>query len=262
MGLKEVLYMIKYSIHTLELHAQISSIYYNYFYDVLSTMNLAIEKTEYPIYNPNTNENIVNQLYIYRHFTNFAGINSIVLITTKCIFSKNYCVQIRINPYNALYKCSHSSANIIEEGQIKEALDIIQVYLGTLFPLFPITAYSLKRLDFCLDIKFSTQKQADEYIKLLKKSLPGKILKEKTHFDLIQRRNIPYNDSLLLTCKSYSFEAYLKYPQMITLKKKNTETAWGIVRLELRASKRKIEQLAGKYCLPSPKENMFIFIIH
>lgn len=180
--------MIKYSIHTLELYAQLSPHDYNYFYSVLSDMNLSIEKTEYPL-----NKTIENRTYTYRHFNRFAGINSISLKTTKSISFTRYYVHIYINPYNALYRFKHSNAGIIGEGQIEEA--IIYTHLNSLFSIFPLTAYLLKRLDFCLDIKFPTQKQADEYIKLLKKSIPRKSLNEKTYFDHTQRRHIPYKDS-------------------------------------------------------------------
>lgn len=80
------------------------------------------------------------------------------------------------------------------------------------------------------------------------------------YFDHTQHRYIPYKDSLLLECKSYSFEAYPKYRQMNILKKKNTETGLGIARLELRASKYKIQQLAKKYHLPSPEDNLNAFL--
>lgn len=57
----------------------------------------------------------------------------------------------------------------------------------------------------------------------------------------------PYKDPMLLECKSYSFEIYLKCHQMLERKMNVPENAKGIVRLELRASKSKIKQLSQKY---------------
>ena len=248
----------KYSIHTLELHSELTPNDYDTFYSLLGKLDLSIEKTIFKLKKiriPNE-----NKLYTYRHFGIHSGINSIKLLTCKNDCFTNRYIQIYINPYNVVCTSQNTGAGIIAEEQIRNAMDTIQAYLTSLFPFFPFNAYTLKRLDFCLDIKYPTQIQADEYIKLLKKSIPRKILKEKKYFNKTQRRFIPYEDSLMLECKSYAFEVYPKHRQMKICKRKGADTTVGITRLELRASKSKIKQLAVKYRLPQPTENVNTFI--
>ncbi len=254
---QDILY--KYSIHTFELYANLTLNDYDNFYSTLSKMHLSVKPSEY--FTKKLNIPTKNMCYEYRHFKNHPGINRIRLSICENEFFTSYGIQICINPYNALYQCRHSGADIITDGEIGSAMDIVRTYLESLFPCFPFHAYSLKRLDFCLDIKYSTQKQADEYIKLLKKSIPRKILKEKKYFNKTQHRFTPYADSMLLECKSYSFEVYPKYHQMKKHKRKNANTALGICRLELRTSKSKIMQLASKYSLPSPVDDLAAFMI-
>ena len=255
---QDILY--KYSIHTFELYAKLNPNNYDKFYSTLSNMHLSIKSSEY--FTKKSNILTKNVCYEYRHFKNHPGINRIRLSICKNDFFIDYYIQICINPYNALYQCRHSGANIIAEEQMETAINIIRTSLKSLFPFFSFHTCKLKRLDFCLDIKYPTQKQADEYIKLLKKSIPRKILKEKKYFNKTQHRFTPYTDSMLLECKSYSFEVYPKYHQMNKHKRKNADTALGICRLELRTSKSKIMQLANKYGLPSPVDNPSAFMIH
>lgn len=246
--------MITSSIHTLQLQAQISPDEYRRLYIMHSDLHLSVtHKTTVNRQHPEC----TNEIYTCRQLP-YYGINSITTLKNKRILPNDnniikYYIYIDINPYNALHNQKHSGADIIAPGEIQSAMNISMRYLNTLLSPQAINALSLKRLDFCLNLIFPNQIQADEYLKLLKKGVPGKVLSEKKHPDPIQHRLVPYKNALLLECKSYSFEIYPKYHQMTARKMHNADNASGMVRFELRASKTKIAQLANKYEFPCKK---------
>lgn len=250
--------MLHYSIHTYELFTKLS--YYEYYkiYQILIELRPAIEKKiiPYPQKNLEKTNIIFRKLSIY-------GINSIELNSISCENSvlQNF-LYIIVNPHNALHSCSQSDEKIILPDQIEAADLILYDQLAAIFPVTLINRLSVSRIDFCVNLPFPSQPQAEEYIHLLRLGVPPKVLKEQKIYDRIQRREIPYKDSLLLECQSYSFEVYPKYTQMKKRKLKNPECATGIVRIELRAYKQKLLQLARKYNLPSPKCDYHAFLIH
>lgn len=145
---------------------------------------------------------------------------------------------------------------------INTAYEKINSSLTDILPSMIVNCLTLKRVDFCVNLPFSSQSQAEEYIHLLRLGVPPKVLTEKKIYDEIQRREIPYKDSLLLECGSYSFEVYSKYIQMKNRKLQNPECASGIVRIELRADKQKLQQLARKYDFPLSEQDYSFFLIH
>jgi len=82
--------------------------------------------------------------------------------------------------------------------------------------------------------------------------IPCKSLHEAFHYDAKQHRKTIYPESLLLKCKSYEFQIYSKYIEMTQRNRKNPESAMGLVRIELRASIKKLRQLTKKYHMASP----------
>lgn len=237
--------MLNYSIHTYELFTKISLEEFWQIFDTLKGLHTAIEKKEndYSCYNQlEITEYTFRQLPYY-------GINYIRLHKTDSPYAAINCIlYIVINPYNAYMHQFYSDENIIKAEYIPCAVEIINKQLS-LF-LSPAICNSLKptRIDFCVNLYFSTQKQAEEYIKLLRLGVPFKHLKEYTKYDSVQKRKIPYPHSLLLQCKSYSFEIYSKYLQMQTQDLlTNAEAALGIVRIELRAGRSKLKTISNKH---------------
>lgn len=250
--------MLYFSIHTYELFAKLKYFEYCTVYQNLKDLTPSIEKN----FIPNSKEDIGKTTMIFRKLS-ISGINSIEI---DIISSKSSLLQIFlyiiVNPHNALHECSQSDEKIILPDQIEIADSILYNQLVAIFPVNIINKLSVSRIDFCVNLPFASQSQAEEYIHLLRLGVPPKVLKEHKTYDKIQRREIPYKDSLLLECGSYSLEIYPKYVQMKNRKLQNPEYASGIVRIELRAGKQKLLQLAKKYELCSPKSDYHTFLIH
>ena len=250
--------MINYSIHTLELQSCISYKAYETLLQTLKNLTLSIESNKYHYKSEHT---YTIFSYTYRNLP-CHGINSIKLTTVKLeTYTIRNSIYIYINPFNAIHACQGSGPYTIKICHIKKAIENILNALSNILDYETIDSLTLNRLDFCADLKFDSQIQAEEYIKLLKCGIPPKVLSEHIYFNEKQHRYTTYKESLLLECKSYSFQAYSKYEQMINHKMAHPENASGIVRLELRASKTKLEQLAKKYGLVSPKENYIQFLL-
>ena len=236
--------MLNYSIHTYEIATQLSFDEYWEIYNILQAFNPSIEHISYPYPTGRT-----SHTFYFRHLSGIYGIDSIRLQrieTTQSILTSN--IHIIINPYNTIHKQKHSDANIIDSNMIAEALHEINRILGTIIPHHILERLELSRLDFCVNLPFPTQQQAEEYIQLLRLGIPPKALTEHLHYDKKQHRQLPFRESILLKCFSYSFQIYSKYRQMeVVMPHINTVSAQGVVRLELRASKPKLRSLLKKY---------------
>lgn len=252
----EVHFMINYSIHTYELSTTITFFEYMTIYQNMESLHASIEKQSHNY----SMKQIKKVSYTFRKI-HTPGINSVKITKIASDISVLQCyLYIIINPYNAYCSCEQSEEKIIDSRQIVNALQIIQRKLVNIFSSNIIKRLLLNRIDFCINLLFSTQSQAEEYIKLLRLGIPRKALKERMVFSESQHRNIPYEDSLLLECASYSFEIYPKYTQMKNQKLHGAEQALGMVRIELRADRAKILQLAKKYQINSPTENYNTFL--
>lgn len=234
--------MLNYSIHTCELYVKITLNEFWKLYDFLKELQVSIEKSTFLSYH----KELETTTFIFRKLP-YYGISSIKLLKTDYDMATWQCyLYIIINPYNAYIKCLQSDENIIDSEKIYAALKEVNLQLLQFLPHHIYSQLRLYRVDFCVNLLFSTQLQAEEYIKLLKQGVYPKCLKENLHYDNIQHRYIPYRDSLLLECGSYSFEVYPKHIQM-----KNSSllsnTKAGIVRIELRAKRSKLKQLSKKY---------------
>lgn len=254
--------MITCSIHTLELQAKISPDEYQHLYTMYHNLHLSVtHKKHFNTQHPESQ----TEIYTYGQLP-YCGINKITILKNQRILPHDeniikYYLHIIINPYNALHQQKDSGSDIIAPEHIRPIMGIIMHYLHKLLSPQTINSLSLKRLDFCLNLIFPNQIQADEYLKLLKKGVPGKVLSEKKHLDPIQHRQVPYKNALLLECKSYSFEIYPKYHQMVSRKMHSADNASGMLRFELRTSKTKIDQLANKYKFPCKKGDYIDFLI-
>lgn len=172
--------MITYSIHTLQLQTRISTDEYIRLRNDFQKLQLSVE-TRKRI--SRKHPDCFNHTFTYRHFP-FYGINSMTLLINQRILKSDdsiikYYLYININPYNALYQCKNSGADIIAPEEIKASMDIIQRDLNQLLSLETIKTLSLNRLDFCMNLIFMHQSHADEYMKLLKKGVPQKHLLRK-----------------------------------------------------------------------------------
>lgn len=250
--------MLNYSIHTYELYARLTLREYPMVYQAQKELKPSIEHKSLSYSQIKYKEDS----FIFRKFPTH-GINYIKLCCTKCDgVMLNWRLYIVVNPYNALNDCAQSDKNIIMPCQINTAYEKINNSLTDILPPTIVNYLTLRRVDFCVNLPFPSQSQAEKYIHLLRLGVPPKVLTEKRIYDEIQRREIPYKDSLLLECVSYSFEIYSKYVQMKNRKLQNPEYASGIVRIELRAGKQKLLQLAKKYELCSPESDYHTFLIH
>lgn len=250
--------MLYFSIHTYELFTKLTYLEHYRIYSVLKKLNPSIDKEIIPY----TQKNLEKTIVVFRKLSIY-GINSIELnsISYESSMLQSF-LYIVVNPHNALYACSQSDEKIILPDQIETADSILYNQLTAILPINIISKLSINRIDFCVNLPFASQSQAEEYIHLLRLGVPPKVLKEHKIYNKIQRREIPYQDSLLLECRSYSFEIYPKYVQIKKRKLQNPEQAIGIVRIELRANKQKLLQLAKKYKLCSPKSDYRTFLIH
>lgn len=251
--------MINYSIHTLELQATINYQNFNRLTAALKKLSPSIQAGWYS--QPMENH-CAKISYTYRNLP-YYGINSITLTVIRTKTHILRClVYIEINPYNALSQCKYPNPYIIDAKKITEALEPAYKNLSHILNPPLLSSLTLNRVDFCTNLIFPAQIQAEEYIKLLKCSIPPQTLSEAKHFNPKQHRYTGYKESLLLICNSYSFQAYSKYLQMKQKNWNGYESAHGVVRLELRASKSKLEQLAQKYNIISPRTDYMRFLVN
>lgn len=236
---------MNYSIHTLEMHAKISFEDFWLLYKNLKQYSPAIEKEA-----TNSSKNSLtpsSTSFVFRRLP-FKGITRIVLQRTDLKHITLQCnIYIVINPYNIYHQCTHSDHHIIEIENIAICFNILNELLQSIIPERIANSLQIHRLDFCVDLRLQTKKMAEEYIRLLRKGIPTKRLKEHTSWNDIQRRHVPYPDSLLLECCSYSFQIYPKYSQLKQKGYVDPIPALGIVRFELRANSDKIRLLEKKY---------------
>lgn len=247
--------MLNYSIHTYQLFVKLS---YNEYYDLLNklnTLNASIEKQntrdtidfgEYPI---------VRKSYFYRKLK-MPGISEIELFRIVVLSPEHEHdvsvlqagAYIRINPYNAVHALHNSTHDIVDAYDIETAAQLVSDKLLTLLGDEIHSRLKLCRCDFCVNLPFDSADTASLYIKLLQKCIPKPSLKEPTCIDPVSHHAVPkYPDSLLLECGSYSFEVYSKQAQMKNKNIGNSDFATGLVRLELRAEKAKLDTLYKKY---------------
>lgn len=247
--------MLNYSIHTYQLFVKLSYDEYYDLYKKLLSMNASVEKHSTPDIVSYKESSLVKKSHIYRKLK-LPGISEIELfrIATQALGSKDEVsvlkagAYIRINPYNAVHALHNSTHDIIDAYDIETAAQLVSDKLLTLLGNEIHSRLKLCRCDFCVNLPFDSADTASLYIKLLQKCIPKPSLKEPTCIDPVSHHAVPkYPDSLLLECGSYSFEVYSKQAQMKNKNIGNSDFAAGLVRLELRAEKAKLDTLYKKY---------------
>lgn len=149
--------MVHYSIHTLELQSCISHEDFYELKQILQKQHLSIEKKEIPMKN-----NFFSVSYIYRHFP-YCGINSITLTLIKAkTHTLRYLLYIYLNPFQALHMYPHPDSSIIEAGKINAAMKSILCALTNILKPDIINTLTLNRLDFCANLIFPSQVQAEK----------------------------------------------------------------------------------------------------
>lgn len=251
--------MVNYSIHTIQLYCRLSYTEYISIKDTLFTLDCSIQSKQYT-----TKKGITKNSISFRRLP-YYGFNSIELVNIKDDvngINLRYTIYFIVNLYNAQACLPGSNCRIISPTSIESAIHSIMNDIRKIIGKSLLTILKLKRVDFCMDLAFGNQNSAQEYISLLKLGIPRKHLHEYKYRDPIQHRKVAYKESLLLKCKSYEFQIYPKYWEMINRKISNPEEASGIVRIELRAKKDKLSRLAEKYHIPYPEHSIEKFLIH
>lgn len=251
--------MINYSVHTIQLYCRLSYSEYISAKQNLQHLNCSMQPRKIT-----TKKGITKEYIIYRKLP-YYGINSIEIVNIKDDNAKinlKYAIYFTVNLYNAYAHISSPNCHIIPPDAIKSAFRSILKDITLIIKKRHLILLKLKRVDFCFDLTFNNQKCAEEYINLLKLGIPCGHLHEHKHRDNIQHRMVPYKDSLLLKCKSYEFQIYPKYLEMLNRKMENPEEASGIVRVELRAKGKKLSRLAEKYYILSPESSIEEFLIN
>lgn len=236
-----------YSIHTIELYCVISFNEYHLLKERLSLFKPSIETNE-----PYTSKDKKFLIYetIYRKL-HIAGINCIKFKEIKIKkenISLSVHLYITVNMANIFSCKNYITTDIINPNEIDASVIILKKTLDFIIGEEITSQVTLNRVDFCCDLKMPTQEMAEEYLHLLRRGIPPKVLTEKKVFNQSQHRYLPYKNSFLLQCKSYDFQIYLKYNQMKKVSNsKNIDNALGLLRFELRAKKAKIKRFNEKY---------------
>ena len=247
---------MNYSIHTYELSARINFNEFFEIYESLKEFKPSIQKEHRSCFSANVRQTVY-------HFRQLDGAYGIDCITLNKIDSGPAMLEADIsfiiNPYNTVNMQKHSDAHIVDAECLSASTIYIIGILEKILPINVMRRIELSRVDFCTNLKFQTQQQAEEYISLLHLGIPPKVLKERRIFDTTQRRYIPYKYAILLECGDYSVEIYSKYKQMENrFPSASVEAAKGMVRIELRANIEKIFRLMQRYNFP--RMNVFEFL--
>lgn len=195
---------------------------------------------------------------LYSRYENFkeGHARDLTCINRDLLLTLETMLEIALNPMRAVCDTAQKNAKAISPDLLPDALAAVLFSADQMFRLDLLDDVSLSRVDFCTDLKFDRQEQADEYIRLLKKVPCKRVLREVLHWDSTQRRWVPYSESKLVRCGSYEFQIYPKQPQMLTRGLSGAEYAKGVVRIELRAGRKKLKSLHYKYAaLLNPCEN-------
>lgn len=257
--------MLNYSLHTIELTARLKAKdalaleKHLYTYNESSTKKMSVRKEHRRI------NDILERTKIWQHIP-FPGICKITCKSEyKTTDNGGYYLSndlyIIINLYRVLHSGSDENIQLINSEEIVDAINTARHSLKILLSEEIENLLTLSRTDFCVNLPFETQTEAREYLTLLRRGIPIKALKEYKEFDQIQCAIVPYTDSLLLVCDRYDLQIYPKYDQMLKHALAGAELAKGILRIELRARRRKLEQLAEKYNIPSPQEDYIKFLV-
>ena len=242
--------MIKYascSVHTLELMAEVKCNEVNSVYCTMKNTGCSIKK------DVSSSSTLSSYYYTFsRMGEDYQGINSVTLIANKDEYTScivNSFVHIIINPAKAYTSLSWApNADIIPLESLYDAYEKCLLALRKLLGNEIVDRMKFNRIDFCCNIAFERQAEAEEYISLLQKGIPPKALKKIAVFAETAETGEKVCTGILLTCGSYEISIYLKQKEMLgrKIKPSDLEEANGVLRIELRALSSKLHSIIKK----------------
>ena len=241
--------MKMFSIHTIELCSRLSFAEYANIFPAISKNGVSrsakyssSETYEFPYGKAGITKFIVIKVYSDNNLKRHVG----------------YCVYLHIIINTSLMEFNERSsrAKLVCPHEIGSALYTSFSHLADLLSIQIFDKLYLARVDFTGDLQFETQNQADEYLYLVKKGRAIRCQKEYETFDRATGKARPYNDSWYLTCKSYAFQVYPKYHQMMNRKMIGAENAIGIIRFEMRTNRQKLNLLKKTFHISHDHEDL------
>lgn len=239
--------MIRYvekSVHTLELMAEVRgeevSIIYDMFKDMRSSIRKEVSGTEM----------LISTSYIFSRFGDtLPGINSITLIInrdnyTTCIV--NAFLHVIINPAKAFSNTEWGiNADVVPRDELCHAYDVCCLSLKEHLGNEIMQRMKFNRIDFCCNMRFDSQEDAEEFLGILRKGVPPKALEKIVVYEEAKKEICT---GILLTCGSYEIAAYLKQKEMLgrRIRPIDLQEASGVLRIELRALSSKLKSIISR----------------
>ncbi len=112
---------------------------------------------------------------------------------------------------------------------------------------------NLSRYDFCINAELLNQEQVKAYIKMARRAIIPKYLKQRAYYDKVSKRSKPLKDDMSVYSDNYvEISIYNKFKQMKKEEKeiysdKDFKAAENIVRIEIRCMKKKLKELKKKF---------------
>ena len=160
-----------------------------------------------------------------------------------------YMLCYRINPRRVM--SDNDYIGLFDENDTDEMLERIDSLIKkTVSSTMPsVCDCKLNRIDFCVNVRMSSNNEVMEYIKILQRGMYPKYYMPEIYYDLKAKRYKLYKDSITISHENYlSVTYYNKYEQ---LKKEgfcnNIDEAENILRAEIQCKKKKVKHLMDKF---------------
>lgn len=167
----------------------------------------------------------------------------LILGIQEVVYDKTFInfIVIRFNPARVL---DNGFIQVSEADEVKAAMTIIDKFLNSIDHHLSIWEFSLRRVDYCVNVNVSEQKNVENYIELLKRGKMPDDFNLKVFRDPVSHRSVTYKNSLYLSNKAVTINFYNKFKQL-TEKAPfvNAEEAKGILRLEVQFKSRKLSEM-------------------
>lgn len=239
------------SIHTFEITYKDSYKNYEKLYYAINRINTSrCPRKEYSYTSPGgieltcisqtftcLNKRGINRIYFYKHMDKQE--NQIAL----------WGVRFIINPRILLGYKEHIYTEIIKPDDLSLIPEALHSLLQEFVPDFPDISKSGKitRIDYCTNLWFQTQDEADEYFSLLKKYHTPAKFKPLTYYDEQMHRKIPRKGEITVACKSYELSIYQKKYQLLNsgydYPVEDIQNSTGQLRIELRLRRKPLYSL-------------------
>ena len=174
------------------------------------------------------------------------GLNSVKVKAISKNIGMICYLQIKVNPRMMFHKDSHPFVYIADADDVRNSLNRIQDFLD-MTNINGITkeSFYIQRIDYCANIRLRSRYEVEEYMRLVRKGLCPYPTMRKEEYSRTQGRWIPTRNSFTVYCGSYEFSVYDKQSQMMGEKDKykaeDIEEAEGIIRVELRIKRNKVQ---------------------